>query len=346
MMKHLLFNLLIFIVFINSAQAARVALVIGNGDYPESVKRNLFSPLRNPVNDAIDMKSALGNYDFEVITAKNANQAEMDLAVAQFIGRLRKGDTALFYYSGHGVQVDNVNYLIPVGRQFADAQDVKYYAVKANWILEKMQATESTVNIMILDSCRQQMPTESKGFSSKGFGQMGAKGAIISYATALGESAFGDKSRRNSIYTEHLLKAMENGENLPIEQVFKQARAGVAADTNDGQIPWTGNGLIGDFCFGQCNENNISENDTESTNKWFVIAGTFRIRESAQKHILDLKTKGIDSYIIYTSKYSNLEPNYYIVVVGTFNSLSDAKILAEKIIREKSMNVYVKSAYR
>jgi len=159
---------------------------------------------------------------------------------------------ALFYYSGHGVQVSESNYLIPIGKNFANAKEVKYHAVNAHWILEEMEDTETAVNIVILDSCRQQMPSESKGFSSKGFGQMGAKGAIISYATALGELAFGNKSRRNSIYTEHLLKAMENGGNLPIEQVFKQARAGVAADTNDDQIPWTGNGLIGDFCFGEC----------------------------------------------------------------------------------------------
>ena len=91
-MKHLLFNVLIFTVLVHSAQAARVALVIGNGAYPESGRGNLFSALRNPVNDAIDMKAALRDYGFEVITAKDSNQAEMDAAVYRFIKRLRKGD--------------------------------------------------------------------------------------------------------------------------------------------------------------------------------------------------------------------------------------------------------------
>jgi sulfatase modifying factor 1 len=246
------FMVLIMAVTSAYASTARIALVIGNGAYPGVSRDNLFDPLANSRNDADDMATALRAYGFQVDVVKDADQQQMERVVNAFIQRLQAGDVGLFYFSGHGVQVENLNYLIPVGRQFRDAYDIKYHAINANWILEKMLAAKTQVNIMILDACRQNLALEErKGLAGKGFAKMEALGAIISYATMPGSAALGDIKARNSIYTQYLLDAMQQS-SLPIERVFKRARAAVAEATDYEQVPWTGDGLIGDFCFGEC----------------------------------------------------------------------------------------------
>ncbi len=230
----------------------RVALVIGNGAYPPVTVDNLFGALSNPVADARDMADLLRGYGFTVDTLTEAGQRDMEAAVNRFMRQLEAGGTGLFYYSGHGVQVQQENYLIPVGRSFADAADVQEYAVKANWVLRKMELARTRVNLMILDACREDLPLEdTKGFSRKGLAEMRARGALIGYAASPGQYALGDSDSRNSLYTRHLLAAAASAA-LPIELVFKQAGAAVVKETGGDQIPWIGSNLVGDFCFGEC----------------------------------------------------------------------------------------------
>ena len=89
------------------AYAERVALVIGNAEYAEAAAR-----LTNPVRDARSMAAMLADLGFAVTRRENANREEMDEAVDAFIGRVRSGDTAVFYYSGHGIELDGENYVL------------------------------------------------------------------------------------------------------------------------------------------------------------------------------------------------------------------------------------------
>jgi len=235
-----------------SAAPARVALVIGNGAYPPVTADNLFGALSNPVADAGDMATLLRGYGFTVETLTEAGQRDMEAAVNRFMRQLDAGGTGLFYYSGHGVQVQQENYLIPVGRSFADAADVQEYAVKANWVLRKMELARTRVNLMILDACREDLPLEdTKGFSRKGLAEMQARGVLLGYAASPGQYALDDRDSRNSVYTRHLLAAAASA-TLPIELVFKQAGAAVVNETGGAQLPWFGGNMVGDFCFGEC----------------------------------------------------------------------------------------------
>ncbi len=87
-----------------SAQDRRIALVIGNGSYKSS-------PLRNPVNDATDIANAIRNLGFSVILKTNANQRTMEEAIRDFGKKLRLGGVGLFYFAGHGLQIEGRNYL-------------------------------------------------------------------------------------------------------------------------------------------------------------------------------------------------------------------------------------------
>jgi formylglycine-generating enzyme required for sulfatase activity len=230
------------------AQAAqqsgrRVALVIGNGVYPTA-------PLKNPVNDARDMAAALRAQGFEVIARENASLAQMEGAVNEFWTRLKLGGAGLFYFAGHGLQVNGRNYLVPVDARLAVEQDAKYKCMDAGMVLGRMENAGNELNIVILDACRNNPFARSWRSADAGLAKMDApRGSIIAYATAP-DSVAADGDGRNGLYTEKLLRSMRTP-GLPVEQMFKRVRDEVMRATKDKQVPWESTSLRGDFFFQQ-----------------------------------------------------------------------------------------------
>lgn len=217
----------------------RIALLVGNSAYKEA-------PLRNPVNDVRDMATALRKLDFEVIEKTNVTQKELNRAIVQFGEKLRADTVALFFYAGHGMQVKGKNYLIPVDAQIRSEASVRAETVDVDGVLD--QLTVSSLNIVILDACRNN-PFERR-FRSVGGGlaQMDApKGSLVAYATAPGKTA-ADGQSRNGLYTQELLKHIQTP-GLPLEAVFKRVRIGVMAASGEAQTPWETSSLTGDFFF-------------------------------------------------------------------------------------------------
>ena len=228
------------------AQAApsperRIALVIGNAAYPTA-------PLKNPVNDARDMATALRSLGFEVIERENANLAQMEGAVSEFWGKLKRGGAGLFYFAGHGLQVNGRNYLVPVDARLEVEQDAKYKCMDAGLVLGRMENAGNGLNIIILDACRNNPFARSWRSADVGLAKMDApKGSIIAYATAP-DSVAADGAGKNGLYTEKLLKALRTP-GQPVEQMFKRVRDEVMRDTRDKQVPWESTSLRGDFYF-------------------------------------------------------------------------------------------------
>ncbi|OUD14482.1 caspase family protein [Thioflexithrix psekupsensis] len=237
---------------------SRVALVIGNADYTHD-------PLRNPVNDALDMAAMLSAYGFQVIgyddrrkrlRTLNLNHQEMEKAVLDFKEALTKGSVGLFFYAGHAMQdAEQQNYLIPVKTDIPDSTLIKHRAINAQWVLDVMASKQTHLNIVVLDACRNN-PFRSFFRSAKtGLAEMGTpSGTIITYATQAGGLAADGNGGRNGLYTGELLAAMQQG-GLTIEQIFKQTaqKVRIAAEQIDHkQEPWIGMSYTGDFCFGQC----------------------------------------------------------------------------------------------
>ncbi|MEI7895304.1 MAG: caspase family protein, partial [Myxococcales bacterium] len=220
----------------------RLALVIGNAAYAEG-------PLANPVNDARLMEQTLKGLDFEVIRHDNANQRTMREALVEFSDRI-KGGVALFYYAGHGVEVDRANYMVPVGVNIRRREDVKIQAVPVDDVLQSVRGRPSRLNVVILDACRNDPFTRSfRGGSAGGLGTMDAPdGTLIAYATAPGTVA-ADGSGENGTYTRALSRFMQQ-EGLGIEDVFKYVRAEVVRETSSQQRPWESSSMMpGAFYF-------------------------------------------------------------------------------------------------
>jgi len=224
-----------------AAPEQRIALVIGNGKYRDS-------PLGNPVNDARAVAKALTRSGFQVTQKENAGRADMQAALREFGDALRKGGVGLFYYAGHGVQVKGRNFLIPVDANIEREDEVAYHGVDANQVLDKMEAANNRINIVILDACRNNPFVRQSRSRTAGLAQMDAPaGSFIAFATAPGSVA-SDGQGEHGLYTQHLLRAMLIP-GVKIEDVFKKVRSGVRRDSGGQQVPWENTSLEGDFVF-------------------------------------------------------------------------------------------------
>src|SRR3984885_11386400 len=223
------------------AAETRIALVVGNSAYASG-------PLLNPANDARLVAQALSQLGFEVIERRDADQNTMKRAIQEFGERLDKGGpqaVGLFYYAGHGVQLNGRNYLIPTKANIEREGDVEIEAVSADWVIEQMRYARNRLNIVILDACRNNPFNRSMRSADRGLASMDAPaGILIAYSTAPGAVAE-DGSGRNSPYTTALTRAMLEV-HQPLEQVFKHVRADVMSATAGKQVPWEASSLTGE----------------------------------------------------------------------------------------------------
>lgn len=225
----------------------RVALVIGNGGYQFS------SRLANPGNDAQDISSTLRALGFEVVEGRDLDRRGMDDAIRNFARKLDGAGLAILFYSGHGVQVGEKNYLIPIDAKIERAADLNLDAFDVQRILDQMEA-EKRVNLIFLDACRDNPLTRSLARNSGGGTRstavgMGlapvqsAAGTLIAYATQPNNVAL-DGDGRNSPFTTALLKHMVTP-GLEVESMMKQVRIDVISATREKQVPWGHSSLVG-----------------------------------------------------------------------------------------------------
>ncbi len=225
----------------------RVALVIGNGAY-----RNA-APLANPTHDAQLIGETLTKLGFTLIgggPVLDADRPAMESAIREFGRQLQSGAVGLFYYSGHGIQVGGVNYLIPVSADITRDSDVKYELVDIGFVLDEMSNAGNRLNIVILDACRNN-PFGRRGTRamSSGLGQlMAPAGTVIGYATqpdAVAAVGVG----QNSPYTAALANSVQKP-GMDLFGVFNEVGLEVKQATGGQQQPWVSASPIeGQFYF-------------------------------------------------------------------------------------------------
>lgn len=223
----------------------RLALVIGNARYPQI-------PLNNPENDARVMASTLRRLGFEVSEHVNLKVKDFRRVLREFARRVQNEDGAsVFYFAGHGVQIDGRNYLLPVDVNLRDEEEVKDEAVDVDELyVSRLERARTQVRIVILDACRDN-PFAGRTRSFKlvgGLAEMGARGALIAYSAGPGATAEDGPPGTNSVYTRHLAKEILV-EGVDVEQMFKAVRIKVLRDTGERQIPWVNTSLTANFSF-------------------------------------------------------------------------------------------------
>ena len=218
----------------------RMALVVGNDAY-EGVSR-----LENAVNDARAVAEALEDMGFAVERLENTTQERLERGLAGFAAGLAADDVALFYFAGHGMEVDQVNYLIPTDFDAETAAEVRFDAVSALDVQEMLRPAR--VAMLVFDACRN---NPYRGFRSGGGGlaPMEARGTLIAYAAGAGElAADAAPGEENGLFTSKFVEAL--GEpGLTASAMFQRVRREVYSASNERQWPAVYDDLLADFVF-------------------------------------------------------------------------------------------------
>ena len=232
----------------------RVALILGNGTYSHT------SVLRNPVNDATALSEAFTRLGFKVIHGIDLTKSGMDDRIRSFSNLLHGAEIAVFFYAGHGMQLNFKNYLVPIDFDPRADSNLISQLTGLDSIMSELEKKEH-VSIIFLDACRdnplanklasnlargRSLPIDDKrGLQviGQGLAQVeGEAGTLIAYATQPGNVALDGKGD-NSPFTEALLKYVEEPV-LDIRDMLSKVRMSVMKETSDKQIPWDHSSLV------------------------------------------------------------------------------------------------------
>ena len=227
-----------------SQQPARVALIIGNANYPDAS-----TPLSTTMRDARTLAEEFRRVEFDVDLKENVGREEMQRAIDAFIGKIRTGMAALFYFNGFGIQVARQTYLIPVNAQVWTEADVRRDGISLDAMLAEMQRKGAKVKIVIIDAARRNPFERRFRTSAAGLAAIDAPdGTLAMYSAAPGK-VINDGSGPNSLFVGELIKELRVP-NLTAEEVFNRARIGVSRASNNEQVPWVASSLVDEFYFG------------------------------------------------------------------------------------------------
>jgi hypothetical protein len=213
------------------------ALVIGNAAYPGS------SRLQNPVNDAQGVSEKLRSMGFVVTTVTDANRSRLLQALSQFSRSAAISDVSVLYYSGHGVQIDGTNYMLPTDIDNADALQATLQGVSLNTVVENFLPGKA--RLVFLDACRDN-PLRVAGTRTiaKGLAPISvAQGTLIAYSTRDGQVALDGLGGRYSPFTQALIEHLSDPSDIGV--VLRKVREKVMQRTNGRQQPWEYGSLTG-----------------------------------------------------------------------------------------------------
>src|SRR6202795_3655631 len=249
-MRFMILALSVMGILVNAdaAKAARrVAFVVGNGTY-----KNV-TPLPNPPIDATSMAGLLRNAGFDVVEGIHLTRDKMTERLLEFGKKTQGADVAVFFYAGHAIAVDGINYLLPVDADVKSEMDIKLgNAINVDLTLDQTM-NAAKVKLVLLDACRDN-PFAAKikaGASVRsasvqtGLAEMkSGAGTLIAFATGSGQTAHDGQGGTNSPFTRALMANITQP-GVEIQQAMTQVRAQVNEETKKGQLPWGHTNLIG-----------------------------------------------------------------------------------------------------
>lgn len=236
--------MLVLSISISYAQKEkRLALLIGNQNYKEL-------PLKMPVNNVRNLAQELSNLDFEVIECVDLSYAEMKKYIREFGNKLTATETVgLVFYSGHGMQYEGENYLIPINAEIQMETDLEFEAINLKRIFGELEYAPNRMNIVILDvypKCpyiRYFERTAPYGLATV----LAPPNSIIAF-TSTPLNVPSDYKLTEGLYVDELIKALRIP-NLNVQNLFKTVRKNVYELSRQLQVPWENNNLTEEFYF-------------------------------------------------------------------------------------------------
>ena len=301
---------------------SQLALIIGNSSYRDA-------PLVNPANDAKAVSGLFTEAGFTVDLRLNANRVDMVAAIERFGAAVKRSETKLvvFYYAGHGAQLDWRNYLLPVDAVVEKPEDMKQRCVDLGLLLGQFGAAKDKTFVVILDACRNNPFGRSYRPEQKGLSQFDAPvGSLLAYATSPGNVA-SDGEGANGLYTENLVRELSK-RNTRIEDALKRVRLSVRLASHGAQVPWETTSLEGDvFIF---NEGRKTLTEAEQEKLLEADFGEWgRIKSS----------KKIDDWVTYLRTFPNGRFAEIAQMRLTRLLAEDEKLTADKRQREEQQRL-------
>lgn len=258
----------------------RVALVIGNADYFEQT-------LRNPLNDARDMRTLLLGHGFrgeDIVYRENLKRDQIGQTLREFKSRLAPDAVAVVFYAGHGLQRNGENYLPSVDARIDGEEDIPQYSIQLSSILDALSQARARVSVVLLDACRNNPYKRASRDATRGLARApdnAAVGTLIAYATRVNAVA-ADGSGRNGTFTSALLRHLAEP-GVPIEQALKKVVRTVRTESRGAQDPWFEGSIDGDFVLADVSEGPRSSTPVDRAEEVGAAASTTTTPANAQE---------------------------------------------------------------
>ena len=226
----------------------RVAFVIGNSDYAGSAK------LANPTNDSSAISEELKRLGFETFLFQNLKVEDVPALKKQLEERLKRNTRLVFYYAGHGVQLESKNYLLPINASFKNAETVANQSLYLGDILQTIQKARPRLSVVVLDACRDNPfgSDKSVAVNKGGLARVDPPtSTVIFYATRPGGTA-SDGDDKNGLFTKSLLAELKKPE-ITLEVIFRRVSTAVYDFSKGDQEPWIEGVIREEFVVNQGN---------------------------------------------------------------------------------------------
>ena len=230
-----------------SKKASRIALVIGNGHYPDAN-----APLSQPINDARALTSELRRDGFDVDVIEDASKDDMTRAVARLKAKVRPDSVVMLFYGGYGIQAGRESYMIPVDATIWKESDVRRNGVSIESVLEVMKEQGACAKLVVLDAARRNPYERRFRAFSHGLAPITAPdNALILTSATPGKVADDGKGQHSVLVTELLTNIGTRDTDKPTaaEAIFNKTRIAIAKATAGEQVPSVSSSLLEDVSF-------------------------------------------------------------------------------------------------
>ncbi len=221
----------------------RLALVIGNGHYPDAA-----APLKQPINDARALTAALRNDGFDVDVIEDASREDMIRAIARLSEKVTAQSVVTLFFGGFGVQSGRESYMIPVDAVIWKEADVRRVGISIESVLETIEQRGASAKLAVIDASRRNPYERRFRQYSHGLAPINAANALVLSSATPGQVA-DDGARQNSTLVSELLTNLK-AKDASVETIFNRTRMSVSRATDGGQVPSVASSLLQDVRIG------------------------------------------------------------------------------------------------
>ena len=226
-----------------TVSSTRIALVIGNGRYPDARE-----PLVQPINDARALTAALRADGFDVDIVEDANKEDMRRAIDRLKTKVRRDSVVMLFYGGYGIQAGRESYMIPVDAAIWKESDVRRHGTSVEGLLDELKERGARATLVALDASRRNPYERRFRTYSRGLAAIDAPQNALILQSATPGKVIDEARGENSVLVAELLRSMERGGGA--EQIFTRTRIAVSRNTDGQQVPTVSSSLAEDVRFG------------------------------------------------------------------------------------------------